>query len=151
MSDAGKAAPDTSAAAASSVPGGVSVFVVDRGGAVQSTYYDPRVANPRWADWFRIGEPGRVASSTNVTAVSSVPGGVILFAADRRGAVQSSYFDPRVAQPRWVDWFNLSEPGKVASGTDVAAVSSVPGGVSVFVVNPADAIQSAYFDPRTAE
>jgi hypothetical protein len=30
----------------SSVPGGVSLFVIDRDGAVQSTYFDPRVANP---------------------------------------------------------------------------------------------------------
>ena len=39
----------------------------------------------------------------------------------------------------------------LASGTDVAAVSTVPGGVSLFVVNPAHAVESAYFDPRTAE
>jgi hypothetical protein len=44
--------------------------------------------------------------------VSSVPGDVSLFVADRRGTVQGSYFDPRVADLHWVDLFNLSEAGK---------------------------------------
>jgi hypothetical protein len=125
----------TDVAAVSSVPGGVSLFVVDRDGAVQSSYYDPRVPQPRWTDWFRLGEPGKVAVDTHVAAVSSVPGGVSLFVVDRDFAVQSTYYDPRVANPQWADWFRLSGAGKAAAGTSIAAVSSVPGGVSLFVID----------------
>jgi hypothetical protein len=31
----------------------------------------------------------------------------------------------------------------------LAAVSSVPGGVSLFVIDPEGAVQTSYFDPRT--
>jgi hypothetical protein len=134
--------------AVSTVPGGVSLFVVDPQGAVQSSYFDPRVANPQWASWFRVSEPGLATSGAIVSAVSTVPGGVSLFVVDPQGAVQSSYFDPRVANPQWASWFRVSEPGLAASAAVVSAVSTVPGGVSLFVVDPQGAVQSTYFDPR---
>jgi len=38
VSDPGKAAPASTVTAVSSVPGGISLFLVDRDGAVQSSY-----------------------------------------------------------------------------------------------------------------
>jgi galactose oxidase-like protein len=82
--------------AVSTVPGGVSLFLVDQQGAVQSSYFDPRVPNPQWAPWFRLTEDGCGQPGAAAATVSSVPGGASIFFMDRQGAVQSSYFDPRL-------------------------------------------------------
>ena len=95
MSEPGKASPESTINAVSSVPGGISLFLVDRDGAVQSSYFDPRMPNAKWSEWFRLSELAKASPGSTVTAVSSVPGGISLFLADRDGAVQSSYFDPR--------------------------------------------------------
>ena len=136
--------------AVSTVPGGVSLFLVDPQGAVQSSYFDPRVANPQWAPWFRVSPDGLAPAGSVVSAVSTVPGGVSLFLVDPQGAVQSSYFDPRVANPQWAPWFRVSPDGLAPAGSVVSAVSTVPGGVSLFLVDPQGAVQSSYFDPRVA-
>jgi hypothetical protein len=79
----------------------VSLFVVDPDAAVQSTYYDPRVAEPGWANWFRLSDTNKINLGTSIAAVSSVPGGVSLFLVDADRAVQSAYYDPRDSvQPR---------------------------------------------------
>jgi hypothetical protein len=86
--------------AVSSVPGGVSLFLLDRDGAVQTRYFDPRVRPQRWSSWFPLSDPRKARVPSVVSSVSSVPGGVSLFLVDREGAVQTSYFDPRVAPIR---------------------------------------------------
>jgi hypothetical protein len=133
--------------AVSTVPGGVSLFLVDSQGAVQSSYFDPRVANPQWAPWFRVSQAGLAPAGAVVSAVSTVPGGVSLFLVDSQGAVQSSYFDPRVANPQWAPWFHLTEGRAANPISAVSGVSSAPGGASLFFVDPQGAVQSTYFDP----
>ena len=148
LSDAGKTGAGAAISAVSSVPGGVSLFVVDLQGAVQTSYFDPRVSNPQWSPWARLSEPGKAPLGSSVSAVSSVEGGISLYVVDAEGAVQSSYYDSRLANPQWMPWFRLSEIGKTPAGTVATAVSTVPGGVSLFVVDTQNAVQSAYFDPH---
>jgi len=152
LSDAGKAPGGAVVSAVSSVPGGVSLFLVDPDGAVQTSYYDPRVAAPAWSPWARLSDVGKAPGGAVVTAVSSVPGGVSLFLVDPDGAVQTSFYDPRVALPAWSEWARLSDAGKApgGGGAVVSAVSSVPGGISLFLVDPDGAVQTSYYDPRVA-
>ena len=79
----------------STVAGGVSLFLADREDAVQTSYLDPRVDNPQWSPWARLSEAAKTTPGAVVSAVSNVAGGVSLFLADREGAVQTSFFDPR--------------------------------------------------------
>jgi hypothetical protein len=130
--------------AVSAVPGGVSLFTIDKSAVVQGTYYDPRVSTA-WAPWF--GLPGRtLPTGAAVTAVSTAPGEVSLFAVDGSGVVQSAYYDPNVSNT-WASWFVLPGP-TFATGTPVTAVSPIPGGVSLFGVDTNGVLQSTYFDPR---
>lgn len=136
-------APETRIAAVSLVPGGVSLFAVGRDGAVWSAYFDPRVARPVWSDWFSLGGDMRRASA--VKAISTIEGGVSLFAVSRDGSVSTNYFDPRVGN-RWSGWLPLG--GAVRDGTEIAAVSSKPGSASLFIVERDGTVFSKYFDPE---
>lgn len=140
----GKVRPGTQVTAVSTVEGGISLFVVGLDDAIWSAYYDPRVANPKWTDWFSLG--GKARAGTTISAVSAAYGSVSLFIVGANGSVWSKYFDARVANAKWSDWFSLG--GGVKIGSDIAAISTVEGGISLFVVGLDDAVWSSYFDPR---
>lgn len=137
---------ETKVAAVSPVRGGVSLFGVGKDGAVWSAYYDPRVARPVWSDWFSLG--GDLRRGSTVRAISTVEGGVSLFAVSRDGSVSTNYFDPRVGN-RWSGWLPLG--GQVRDGTDIAAVSSKPGATSLFIVERDGTVFSKYFDPEARD
>ncbi len=44
-------------------PRGVSLFATGTDAIVRTTYYDPRVPNPKWADWFDLVLSPRLAAS----------------------------------------------------------------------------------------
>jgi hypothetical protein len=71
-----------------------------------------------------------------------------LFVIDPQGAVQSSYFDPRVTNPQWAPWFHLTEGRAAHPSAAVSVVSSIVGRASLFFVDPNAAVQSIYFDPH---
>jgi hypothetical protein len=139
-------APNAKVAAVSSVPGGASLFVVGKDGAVWSAHFDPRVANPVWSNWYSLG--GKVRPGNSIAAISSIEGGVSLFVVGLDGAVYTNFFDPRVANAQWSGWLALG--GAVRLNTEIAAVSSKPGGVSLFIVGVDGTVSSKYFDPDVA-
>lgn len=130
--------------AVSTVTGGVSLFVVGKDGAVWSAFYDPRAEKPFWSDWFSLG--GGVKPGTSVQALSTVEGGTSIFVVGHDGGVWSKYFDPRIANPKWSDWFSLG--GQVRPGSDIAAISTKPDGVSLFVVGLDNSVFTNFFDPQ---
>jgi hypothetical protein len=68
--------------------------------------------------------------------------------ADHAGAASGSTGAVEVGPAAWSPWAGLSDPNKTQPGNSVTAVSTVPGGTSLFVVDPEGAIQTSYFDPR---
>lgn len=142
----GKVRTGSNVAAVSATKGGSSLFVIGTDGAIYSAYYDPRIANPKWSNWFSLG--GQFRANSDVTAISAIEGGVSLFSVGMDGSVWSTYYDPRVANPKWENWFSLG--GKVREKTSVSAVSATEGGVSLFVVGTEGGVYSAYYDPRIA-
>lgn len=144
----GKVREKSNVSAVSATKGGVSLFVVGTDGGVYSAYYDPRVANPKWSEWFPLG--GKIAEGTTISAVSAVEGGVSLFSIGLDYGVYSAYFDPRIANPKWSNWFPLGKANSIRKGANVKAVSAIEGGVSLFSVGQNSMVRSAYFDPRIA-
>jgi hypothetical protein len=151
-------------AAVSPTPGGLMVFTVSTDGLVLGSYEDPRKQNAppcltppcapaspdwfAWSDWFGPQAQPFVATPS-IAAISTVPGGTQLFTVGEDGVVWSSYYDPRVANPRWSDWFGpQAQPFKATSILSV--VSAVPGGAQVFVVDTDGKVWSTYYDPRVA-
>src|SRR5260370_255995 len=114
---------------------------------MQCSCFGRRLAQNKWSDWFRLSDAGKAPPGAPVAAISTVPGGTSLFLVDLDGAVQSSFFDPQLAQPKWSDWFRLSDAGKAPPSAPVAAISTIPGGTSLFLVDLNGPVQSSYFDP----
>lgn len=135
--------------ALSTMPGGSTLFVVGEDSAVWSAYCAP--ASTTWTDWFRLCPPG-ACDSVVVAALSTVPGGTSLYVVDGDGHVRTRFFDPTVGQwmpPDDQPWLDLSD-GHLVGGPshNVAAVSTVPGGSSLFMVDDNLRLHTRAFDPR---
>jgi len=132
--------------AISTVPASSSLFAIKRDRKVWSQYYDPRVENPAWSGWFELG--GSVApETTSIAAVSSLPGATSLFVVGLDGRIWSKYFDPRIADANWSDWFSLGD-NTFPQTSMVTAISGVPAGVALFVIGHDRKVWSQYYDPR---
>jgi hypothetical protein len=138
--------PTSVVTAISGVPGGVTLFVIGHDRKVWSQYYDPRVENPAWSGWFELGG-GVSPETTNVSAVSSLPGAASLFVVGLDGRIWSKFYDPRIADAKWSDWFPLGD-NTFPPTSVVTAISGVPGGVTLFVVGHDRKVWSQYYDPR---
>jgi hypothetical protein len=149
LTDAGETVTDAQVSAISLVPGAASVYWVDRRGAVRSTYFDPRVANPTWAEAFDLAPPNSAVATTGVAIASPVPNGTSLFWTASDGQVWSTYFDPRVANPVWVAPFPLPKPGEAPNASVTAlAIQGVQGATSLFHTTADGRVRSSYYDPR---
>ncbi len=129
--------------AISTMLGGTSLYGVGKDDAVWSKYYDPRGSNPYWSDWHSLG--GVVQKNTHVTALSTMENGTSLYVVGLDNAVWTRWFDPRSPNPQWSGWVSLG--GQVRPGSDIAAISTTPGGTSLFIVGPNGDVQSNFFDP----
>lgn len=136
----------TDIAALSTVPGGTSLFTIGPDGGVYTNAFDPRLPNANWTGWLPLG--GVVKDGGSVAALSAVPGGTQIFVVGLDDAVWSKYYDPRLANPQWTDWFSLGG-GVRGGGLQIAAISTVPGGSSLFVKREDGYVESTFFDPRT--
>src|SRR5262245_36090054 len=85
-----------------------------------------------------------------ITAVSTRPGGVSLFALGDANRVWSAYYDPANLGPPdaggWNGWFPIGD-NVFPAGSTVSAVSSKPGGTSLFLVGLDGQVWSTYWDP----
>ena len=137
-------------AAVSTRPGGTSLFVVglDEGhgnGRVWSKFFpDPQHPN-QWSDWFPIGDNVFRPGST-ITAVSLSEGATSLYVMGLDGKVWSNFF-PHNGHPEWSGWFDLG-PNVFPPEATVTAVSTRPGGTSLYVVGLDRQVWSTFFDPR---
>jgi hypothetical protein len=97
---------------------------------------------------FQVSGPHQLLVHVPRDSRVAPPGDYLLFVIDSAGTPSEGRFLGLPAPAHWSRFARLSEAGKAASGTPVAAVSTVPGGVSLFVVDLDGAIQTSYFDPR---
>lgn len=135
-------AAGTRITAISTMPGGTSLYGVGKDGAVWTKFYEPR-GNAYWSDWFSLGSA--VAKGTHVTALSTMENGTSLYVHGLDNAVWTRWFDPRDPKQDWSPWISLG--GNMKPGTEVTAISTVPGGTTLFIVGPEGDVQTQYFDP----
>jgi hypothetical protein len=131
--------------AVSTVPGGANLFVIGHDERVWSTFFDPRRAGSRWADWFPV-HADVFPRQGAVTAISNGPGVTGLFTVGHDGRVWSSFFDPNVPGG-WASWFPIGNNVFPQLST-IQAISAVPGGTSLFLVGLDGHVWSSHFDPR---
>jgi hypothetical protein len=135
--------------AASTVQGGVNLFTGGRDGQVWSTFFDPQQPSPAWVDWFPIG-PNVFPTGSSIAAVSPRPRAVSLFVLGFDGQIWSSFFDPdHVGSPErggWQPWFPIG-PNVFPGRSRISAISTVRGGISLFVTGFDGRVWTSFFDP----
>jgi DUF1680 family protein len=122
--------------AISTRPGGTSLYAVGLdeghgGGRVWSKFF-PDPENPaQWTGWFTLGDnvfrPG-----SPVTAFSTGPGATSLYVIGLDGQIWTNFF-PSASAGQWSGWMPLG-PNVFPLNSTVAALSTRPGGTSLFVV-----------------
>jgi hypothetical protein len=137
-----KGASGTRITAISTMPGGTSLYGVGKDGAVWTKFFDPR-GDAYWSEWFPLGST--VSKGTHVTALSTMENGTSLYMHGLDHAVWTRWFDPRDPKQEWSPWVSLG--GNMKPGTEVTAISTVPGGTTLFIVGPDGDVLTQYFDP----
>ena len=135
--------------AVSTTPGGTSLFVVGLdnegrgGGRVWSNFF-PHDGRAEWSGWFPLGEnvfrPG-----SRIAALSLSPGATSLYVMGLDGRAWSNFF-PHEGRAEWSGWFPLG-PSLFPDGATVTAVSTRPGGMSLFARARDGEVFSTFFDP----
>jgi len=102
-------------------------------GSMVWTNFFPAPTRPKeWNGWFPLGDNVFPVGAA-VTALSTVPGGTSLYVLGLDGKVWSNFFPAPDGSLRWNGWFALGDnifPG----GATVTALSTVPGGTSLYVL-----------------
>ena len=101
------------------------------GGRVWSRFFPDPQHPGQWSDWFPLGD-NRFRPGSTVTALTLAEGATSLYVMGLDGKVWSNFF-PRDGRPEWSGWFDLG-PNVFPQTATVAAVSTRPGGTSLFVV-----------------
>jgi hypothetical protein len=100
-----------------------------------------------WNGWFTLGDNVFPAGSA-VTALSTRPGGTSLYVLGLDGKVWTNFFPAADGAWQWNGWFALGD-NEFPAGTTVAALSTEPGGTSLYVRGAGDAIWTNYFPAPT--
>jgi DUF1680 family protein len=138
--------PESSPTAVSTMSGGTSLYAIGFDEQVWSRFF-PDAARPgEWSPWFPLG-PNVFCASAPVTAVSTAPGHTNLFVVGFDQQVWSRFFPDPAQSGGWSPWFPLG-PNVFPAGSPVTAVSTRPGGISLFVVGFDEQVWSRFFpDP----
>jgi hypothetical protein len=138
--------PGSPVTAVSRTPEHMDVFAVGNDGRVYSDWWDARVNNGLWNDWFVI--PGSFAGQLGspVTVLSRTPEHMDLFAVGNDGRVHNAWWDARVNNGLWNDWFVI--PGNLSAppGATVTALARSPDHMDLFVVGNDTGVSSAWWD-----
>jgi hypothetical protein len=145
--------PGSTITAVSTKERGTSLFVVGLDGLLWSTFFDPANLGPAdrggWQPWFALGAQ-TFPLGTGVGAVSTRHGGVDVFVLDADGGAWTIEFDPGNLGPAslggWQPWLRLGANQFTSPGA-ITAVSTKPGGASLFVHGFDGQVWSSYRDP----
>jgi hypothetical protein len=136
-----------SVTALSTQPGGKSLFAQGAESKVWSNFFPAADRLGEWNGWFTLGDNVFPAGSA-VTALSTRPGGTSLYVLGLDGKVWTNFFPAADGAWQWNGWFALGD-NEFPAGTTVAALSTEPGGTSLYVRGAGDAIWTNYFPAPT--
>jgi hypothetical protein len=119
--------------ALSTVPGSTSLYVVGFDEKVWTNFFPAADGSPRWNGWFALGDNVFPERST-LTALSTVPGGTSLYVLGFDGKVWTNFFPAADGFARWNGWFALPGDNVFPERSTVTALSTVPGGTSLYVL-----------------
>ena len=115
----------------STAAGGTSLYVQSGDGKVSTNFFPAANGALQWNDWFALGDKTFPPHST-VTALSTRPGGTSLYVLGSDSKVWTNFFPAANGAPQWNGWFALGD-AVFPPGATVSALSTTPGGTSLFV------------------
>ena len=110
---------------------GTSLYVLGFDRKVWTNFF-PAADEARWNGWFPLGDNVFPVGST-VTALSTRENGTSLYLLGLDGKVWTNFFPAADGSSRWNGWFALAD-NVFPEGSTVTALSTVPGGTSLYVV-----------------
>lgn len=101
----------------------------------------------QWNGWSPIGANVFPAAAP-ITALSLLPGSTNLYVVGLDGQVWSNFFPQSALAHQWNGWFPLG-PNVFAPGSTVTALSTRPGGTSLYVLGLDRQVWSSFFPSPT--
>jgi hypothetical protein len=123
----------------------LDLFVTDRAGVVQSTYWDQNEGGYRAAGWFAIGPSTVFYPGGNVTAIHVDQDHLDLYAVDNGGTVRSISWT-RDGGYRADGWFEIGPDTRSDPGAKVTAVWAAKTHLDLFVTGDDGVVRSTYWD-----
>jgi hypothetical protein len=134
-------------AAVSPTVGGASVFWSGPDGSLRSSYFDPRVEDPRWSVPLPLSAPDHVARP-HIDAAMITGGGPIVAYTSPRGAVRVSRFDVQATQPAWLAPTTVAPDNATVAGSMLSVVAVGIGRARLAWVGPGGELRVASFSTR---
>jgi hypothetical protein len=119
--------------ALSTMRGGTSLYVLGFDRKVWTNFFPAADGSARWNGWFALPGDNVFPEGSDVTALSTVPGGTSLYVLGFDGKVWTNFFPAADVSAHWNGWFPLGD-NVFPEGSDVAALSTVRGGTSLYVL-----------------
>ena len=137
---------ESSVTALSTVPGGTSLYAIAFDEQVWTRFFPDAEHPGEWSAWLPLG-PNKYCSSAFLSAVSTAEMNTGLYVVGFDRQVWTRFF-PDPQRPReWSGWFPLG-PNVFPAGSPVTALSTRPGGTSLFVIGFDGQVWSRFFpDP----
>jgi hypothetical protein len=125
----------------------LDIFVTDRFGAVQSTYWDDNEGGWRADGWFAIDSATVFHPGGAVTALHLGEDHLDLYAADQNGVVRSIWWDSNDGY-RAEGWFEIGREMRTVPGAKVTALWADNKHLDLFVTGDNGVVRSTYWDSR---
>jgi hypothetical protein len=108
-------------------------------GAYELTF---RIKRHAWAE-YELSGPGSAARSSNIAAVSRIPGSMELWWVGDNGSVEGAYwyegFTPQFQR------YQIAPPGSAAMSGGITAVSRIPGSMELWWTGKDGSVEAAYW------
>jgi hypothetical protein len=140
---------DSPLAVVTRLDGALDVFWLGPGGAVQTTWANPKIDDSKWHDPFPISGTKAARAGSAVAAVTRPGGALMVFWIGTDGAIATTRADPAVDKGAWRDPLSISPPQAARSDSPLTAVSRLEGLVDVFWIEPGGALTTAWRAVKT--
>jgi hypothetical protein len=140
--------------ALSTVPGGISLYVLDSNGKVWTNFFPASNGSLSWNGWFDLPGDNVFPQGSTVTALSTVPGGTSLYVVGFDDKVWTNFFPAADGSLKWNGWFALGH-NVFPKGAKVAALNAGSGATGLYALSSDGKVWTNFFpgsdDPREWE
>ena len=126
----------------------LDLFMVDRGGAVVTTWWDAGANNGQWNAWSALSDAGTARPGGHVTPLARTPDHLDIFVTDMQGHVLTNWWDVNADNQQWHPWFNVDPLGdlSVSPQSVISAYSKRGERIDLAVVDRNGTVRRSFWD-----